>query len=109
MPCKGKGKKKKKKKKRSRTARVTRNMLILLGVLTIISTTGCSLTVVERTVTMPDNKVYKVSMRTDDLVVFEKDGVKITVDGRGRPHWLEGAATMALSNVDFNLSNKEGR
>ena len=70
---------------------------------------GCSLANVERTITMPNKEVYKVTMRIDDCITFEKDGVKLSVDGRGRPGVFENVATMALTQTQFNLSNKEGR
>ncbi|KKL76028.1 hypothetical protein LCGC14_2048950 [marine sediment metagenome] len=42
------------------------------------------------TIKMPDKKeVYEVSSKSDALVSIEKNGVKVTVDNRGRPGFFE--------------------
>lgn len=50
---------------------------------------GCSLLNTTTTIETPDGSKYIVSAKSDALVEFEKDGVKIKSDNRGRPSFLE--------------------
>ena len=54
------------------------------------------------TIKMPDKKeIYEVSSKSDALVEITKNGVKVTVDNRGRPGFFEqllGAMFLGASN-----------
>jgi len=74
--------------------------VIMLMALPMLS--GCSYFNVTRTVKLPSGKIYTVNCRKDDLVSFEKDGLKVVVDGRGRPGMIEqaiGIMFMSLPEV----------
>lgn len=84
-------------------------MKTIATILLILLLSGCSALNVTRTVTFPSGETVEISARGDDLVTIERDGLKATVDGRGRPSMFESLATMMFMKTDFNVSNKEGR
>lgn len=80
-----------------------KRLVLIIFLALLIS--GCN---VKRHIIMPDDVVYTVDARKDDLVSFEKDGVKITVDGRGRPGMIEqalGIMFMSLPDVSVEKAN----
>lgn len=58
---------------------------LLAGFLTF----GCSMLRVTTTIKTPGGQMYVVKSKSDALVELSKDGVKVIVDNRGRPSFLE--------------------
>lgn len=51
-------------------------------------------------ITMPSGEEYKIMSKHNSLVVFEQEGIKITVDNRGRAGLIEQVFTGLLINTE---------
>lgn len=77
---------------------------LFVTIISLAMLSGCAYFNVTRTITLPDKTVYTVNSRKDDLVSFEKNGLKVMVDGRGRPGMIEQALGIMFMNFpDVNL------
>jgi len=64
---------------------------------------GCGST---REIIMPDQTIYTVKARKDDMVTFKKGDIEISVDDRGRPGMIEQAlGIMFMSLPDVEVIN----
>ena len=65
-------------------------MKIIPIIILTLSLMACASGNIISTIKMPDKaEVYEVSSKSDALVSIEKNGVKVTVDNRGRPGFFE--------------------
>ena len=73
----------------------------IIGILALLTLSACAGNIIS-TIKMPDKtEVYEVSSKSDALVTIERNGVKVTVDNRGRPGMFEQIlGAFFLSNVD---------
>lgn len=78
--------------------------ICIISIVLIIG--GCAS--VKTIVTNPRGEVYTVQSKKDALVMMEKDGVKLTVDNRGKPGIFENLMGIMLMKTEVNLSNKDG-
>jgi len=64
-------------------------LMKIIALLAFFALSACAGNI-RTTIKMPDKKeVYEVSSKSDALVSIEKNGVKVTVDNRGRPGFFE--------------------
>ena len=61
----------------------------------------------ERTITLSDGKQIKVNARKDDMIIFEKAGMKLTVDGRSKASFVTDMLKLMMMNTDFSFSNRD--
>lgn len=66
---------------------------------------GCA--AIRTTITDPQGEVYVVMSKKDALVTMEKDGVKLTVDNRGKMGLFENLMGVLLMKTDVEISNKD--
>lgn len=79
---------------------------LIWAIVICFSLVGCA--AITTTIEDPIGEVYTVVSKKDALVKFERDGVKIEVDNRGKIGWIEGLMQYILAKPDIKLSNKDG-
>lgn len=76
--------------------------LVILLVLVV----GCAS--VKTTIINPQGEIYTIQSKKDALVIMEKDGVKLTVDNRGKLGLFENLMGIIFMKTDIEIKNKEG-